>query len=93
MNRPKINKRRVQKEFTYRKPTGPIRHIARGTVIKGLFEEIESGNSTIQLYARLTLKAIFETCDDHMLERYGPKFEQLTRSPRFARKEVIGGKR
>src|SRR5262245_10770699 len=80
INRPRINKQRLRKrqDFVYIPPNLTY----RSATVRGLLEEIRYGNSTIKLYALLTLKAILKDCDTKMRLRikrtYGHRLKQLT---------------
>jgi hypothetical protein len=81
VDRPRIKKhlrRRRTKQIVYIQPN----LLYRSATIRGLLEEIKYGNSTIKLYALLTLKAILKDCDDKMKQRlkrtYGYRLKQLT---------------
>ena len=79
--RPRLNKQRPKKrnkDFVY----VPANITYRSATVRGLLEEIRHGNSTIKLYALLTLKAILKDCDTDMRVRikrtYGHRLRELT---------------
>src|SRR5262245_35787912 len=79
--RPRIKQRPHLKSkagFVYRSRTTPVRLIAMGTLMKGLFEEILHGTSVTRLYAGLLAQALIDTGDARIKRTYARRLKQLS---------------